>query len=324
MKVKTIELYIGPSIDLDVAVGKDYIEPSIGFDGLIYFLRPLDEEAYNEFILKEHPIQKPCDFEVVILKGEHTEILTVKDQMQPYRYVQPLPNHRFLLVNARSTYDGNGTFVKNAKVLKREGNELKTVREFLMGDGISHVYTTEMGTIWTGYFDEGVFGNMGWGDPDAKEPRDPVGMSGVIKWNLKGEKLFENTQADIADCYAMNVISDHEVWFYYYDVFKLAHLKNGVFKEFDPNFESSNDFIVNDTHVLMRVDHIFQLYEIQGDHLKLVARIHLVNEHEKKMGVANSTIDVRGNRLIFLSRHYLYDVTLDEIVELAKEMLEDE
>ena len=45
-------------------------------------------------------------------------------------------------------------------------------RQFVLGDGIKHVQTTAAGDIWVGYFDEGVYGNYGWGnDPDS----EPIG-----------------------------------------------------------------------------------------------------------------------------------------------------
>ncbi|MCM2677597.1 hypothetical protein [Alkalicoccobacillus plakortidis] len=323
--IEPIELYIGPSIDLRTIFSDEFWwEPRIGFDGRIYFLRALDEEAYIELVLPEEPVQKSCDYQVVILDGEQYEGITIKDQKKAYSYVQPLPNNHFLLVSSRSIYYGNGEFDKNATVVKREGHECKVVQEFLIGDGLSHVYSTEKGSIWTGYFDEGVFGNWGWADPTVKDPRPPVGEPGVIKWSQTGEQLFVNTQAEIADCYAMNVISDSEVWFYYYDSFKLAHVKNGVFKEYDPQFESAHDFIVNEKHVLLREDHLFQLYEIQGDHLKKIAMIHLLDEDEEQIGEGNPFVEVRGDRLVFISGYDLYDIRLDEIVEMTHEMLEDE
>jgi hypothetical protein len=33
----------------------------------------------------------------------------------------------------------------------------------VFGDDIAHVQATDTGEIWVGYFDEGVYGNYGWG-----------------------------------------------------------------------------------------------------------------------------------------------------------------
>ncbi|MBM0066321.1 hypothetical protein [Alkalicoccobacillus gibsonii] len=322
LKQYPLECYIGPTLDLETIFneGEHWGEPAIGFDGSLYFLRILNEEAYNEVILN-NSTDTPFDFEVAILTNHQVEVFTVKNQTKAYHFVQPLPKGRLIMVDARVSYYGNGVFDQNASVFKRVGNELQPLREFLIGDGISHLYTTEIGTIWTGYFDEGIFGSHGWGDPWLKGSPTPIGEAGVIQWNSKGDQLFPNEQVYIAECYSMNVVSNHEVWFYYYDSFKIVHLKDGEYKGYDPFLEFASDLVVNETHLMLRVDADFYLYEIEKDGLKKIARLHLVNENEKKMGVANTSFDVRGDRMVFQSRQYLYDVRLHEIVEMVKEKM---
>ena len=111
-----------------------------------------------------------------------------------------------MLVGARCTYYGNDQYDLNAKVCDRDGK--------LLGDGIQSVQVTENGTIWTSYFDEGIFGNYGWSDP--------IGSCGMLAWDEHGNKLYENHAADIADCYALNVVNEDQVWFYYYTDFELG------------------------------------------------------------------------------------------------------
>ncbi|WP_440117757.1 hypothetical protein [Paenibacillus sp. QZ-Y1] len=77
-----------------------------------------------------------------------------------------------------------------------------TIREFLLGDGIQSVQVTKNGTIWTSYFDEGVFGNNGWSNP--------IGSQGLVAWDEHGNKLYEDHAADIADCYALNVVNEEQ------------------------------------------------------------------------------------------------------------------
>ncbi|MFK3937593.1 hypothetical protein ACI2JA_08775 [Alkalihalobacillus sp. NPDC078783] len=322
-KQQPLELYLGPTLDLDTVFNKEehWGEPSIGFDGSLYFLRIVNEEAYSEVILT-NSTQIPFDFQVAILTNHQVEVFTVKDQTKAFDFVQPLPKGRLIMVDARVSYYGNGVFDQNASVFKRGGNEFQPIREFLIGDGISHLYTTEKGSIWTGYFDEGIFGSHGWGDPWLKGSPPPIGEPGVIQWDSKGSQLFANDQVYIAECYSMNVVSDHEVWFYYYDSFKIVHLKDGVFKGYDPFLEGASDLVVNNTHLMLREDAVFYIYEIEEESLKQIAIVHLVNEKEKKMGVANTSFDVRGDRMVFLSQHYLYDVRLHEMVEMVKERME--
>lgn len=317
------ELYIAPTLDLETTFNKGeyWGEPTIGFDGSLYFLRIMNEEAHNEVILT-NSTETSFDLQVAILTNDQVEVLTVKDQTKAFHFVQPLPNGRLVMVDARVSYYGEGVFDHNASVFKRVGNELQSLREFLIGDGISHLYTTKNGFIWTGYFDEGIFGSHGWGDPWLKDSPSPIGEPGVIQWNSRGNQLFTNDQVYIAECYSMNTVSDHEVWFYYYDSFKIVHLKDGVYKGYDPFLEGAGDLVVNKTHLMLRVDATFYLYEIEEEELKKIAIVHLINEMKKKMGVANTSFGVRGDRMVFQSRQYLYDVRLHEIVEMVKEKME--
>jgi hypothetical protein len=95
----------------------------------------------------------------------------------------------------------------------------KTGKIFDLGDGSEDLQTTPIGNIWVSYFDEGVFG-LG------------IGNAGLICFDSTGKSVFkysdlvETHQAPyIADCYALNVISDHEVWLCYYADFPLVCLR---------------------------------------------------------------------------------------------------
>ena len=126
---------------------------------------------------------------------------------------------RLLLVCGRSSYRGKEDFDRNGRIYSREGH---FVREILLGDGIQNVQTTSKGLIWTSFFDEGVFGNLGW--------HNPVGGSGLVAWDAQGESQFEfqpTGELDIiCDCYAMNVDPDGCAWAYYYTQFCLVKIRD--------------------------------------------------------------------------------------------------
>jgi hypothetical protein len=67
------------------------------------------------------------------------------------------------------------------------------------------VAVTPSGSSWVGYFDEGVFGNFGWGGPGP----EPIGRFGI---NCFGSDLRLAAHApaeyEIADCDAMNVVEE--------------------------------------------------------------------------------------------------------------------
>jgi len=111
--------------------------------------------------------------------------------------------------------DRAGEGARNGRVYSRDGRPL---RELHLGAGIEYVQTTREGAIWTGYFDEGVFGD------------DPVSQHGLAAWNGDGECVYR-FQPDLAgldticDCYALNVADDRETWAYYYTQFPLVLLR---------------------------------------------------------------------------------------------------
>ena len=79
----------------------------------------------------------------------------------------------------RSRYFDDGAFDRNAKVFTVDG-VLK--RDFLLGDGIKDVQATTDGRIWVCYFDEGIFGSLGW--------KNPIGARGFVLWNRFGSRIF--------------------------------------------------------------------------------------------------------------------------------------
>ena len=136
--------------------------------------------------------------------------------------VDTLPDGEVLVVGARCRRHRDGRAERNACVF--DGNGMLR-RDFTLGDGIEHVQTTSDGSIWVGYFDEGVFGNFGWDDP--------IGSSGIVVFDAAGEQTwrFEPSGgiSDISDCYALNV-GDRETWTCYYTDFPLVRIADGVMR----------------------------------------------------------------------------------------------
>lgn len=129
--------------------------------------------------------------------------------------VQPLPDGEVLLVGARCHYR-DGDPEKNAVVFSRDG---KLLRQFVLGDGINSVQTTDEGMIWASYFDEGVFGNYGWNQPMGASGLVCYDSAGRILWEFKPPTGFDS----ICDCYALNV-AKNAVWACYYTDFPLVKI----------------------------------------------------------------------------------------------------
>ena len=139
--------------------------------------------------------------------------------------VQFLTNNQILLVCCRSYYFGNNKFDLNGRIYSISGEYQKSI---LLGDGINNVRVTKKGTIWTSYFDEGIFGNYGWDNP--------VGASGLVAWNTDGDKIYSFNPSDgleeICNCYAINLETENITWCYYYTDFPLVKINRGSIADY--------------------------------------------------------------------------------------------
>jgi hypothetical protein len=134
---------------------------------------------------------------------------------------QPLPNDRFLVVAARCRWRPEGPD-RNALVYGLDG---ALVAEYTFGDGINKVLTTPSGDAWVGYFDEGVYGNYGWGGPGP----EPLGSCGLARFGQSGERNWRfpsDAAAPIDDCYALNVTGE-TAWACYYSDFPVVRVGDG-------------------------------------------------------------------------------------------------
>jgi len=116
-----------------------------------------------------------------------------------YPHVDVLADGSFLVVGARCRWAEPGPEL-NALVIGQDG---RVLRRGCLGDGIEHLQVAGDGTIWAGYFDEGVFGNFGWGGPGPA----PLGAGGIAAWSPDFDKTWELDPEEglVADCYALNV-----------------------------------------------------------------------------------------------------------------------
>lgn len=249
------------------------------------------------------------NYKVIILKWDNVFTVNIDNQEWNYHFVQPVGNDRVLLVCARSKYYGQNKYDLNGKIFDLNG---VVVNELLLGDGIQDIKVTVKNIIWTSYFDEGVFGNYGWDNP--------IGACGLRAWNKEGESVFSyNNLGDnfICDCYAINVVNDNEVWFYYYDEFLLGKINDNQIEYYDPKLSGADGFLIYDRYVLFRggygkQDEYHLLEFIKGDKLKKNKVITFVDENGEV--ITANDIDCRGPRLLLRVGTKLYTVDLKDVV----------
>jgi len=208
--------------NLSEALGEDRAVASfsIGPTGEAIILAVANADARAPFV-EETRTDYTYHGTVLIHNGGQIERIDLHDLDTTFPILQPLPDHELLLVGTRCQRRPDGTYDRNGRVYGADGS-LK--REFLLGDGIADVQTTRDGRIWVSYFDEGIFGNYGWGEPGGPEP---IGAAGLLRFDSYGNREWEYRPPRsfdyIADCYALNV-TDDATWAYYYTDFPLVRV----------------------------------------------------------------------------------------------------
>ncbi|QOS77667.1 hypothetical protein JNUCC31_23310 [Paenibacillus sp. JNUCC31] len=298
-----------PFADISVYTeGFEIVSTQWGGDGRVYVLliNQIPERERDMFV--QAKLKQTHTYKVLIVTDQHIEEVVIWGQTFNYHYVQPLHDH-LLLVGARCAHYGNDRYDLNAKVCDFNGN---TIREFLLGDGIQSVQVTEKGTIWTSYFDEGVFGNYGWSDP--------IGSRGLLAWDEHGNKLYEDHAADIADCYALNVVNENQIWFYFYTDFELGCVSGGTRQPkvtlINPNISGSSGLCTDGYHFLFDAGYgkhgTFVLKKMEKPGILTKGqKIEFVNEQNKPFKQARQ--DLRQNRLLLSDGNGLYQVTVEEL-----------
>lgn len=239
------------------------------------------------------------------------ECFKIPEQSWNYHFVQPLPDDEILLVCGRSAYRGHDDFDLNGHVFNYEG---KLKRSFLLGDGIQDVQTTADGRIWTSYFDEGIFGNYGW--------KHPIGSPGLILWDKTGSKLYEYSPVYpldfMADCYALNVVSNQETWCYYYTDFPLVQIRNGeVVRSWNSAVSGSHGFAVCQNYILFQGgyrnhdQHLLYQLGTKGE-MDLQAVYELRDENGQKITAEMHT--TRGHIFYFIQNNKLYKLDLRDVI----------
>lgn len=244
---------------------KHKIKPVVDFSNILenddkVIAGSIDQNGINTLIIHQKPEYRTSDGTSAIIKstkpkdytffrhdfnGEKVLKTKIKNEYFNFHNVNFLPNNKILLTCGRCRYVSKTQIDKNARVFKVDGTLL---RDFILGDGIEDIKIDSTGNIWTSYYDEGIFGNFGW--------TEPVGSSGLICWDKLGKKIWEIKPTPpieyISDCYAMNIDSENNTWFYYYSDFYLVKLSNEKRIEYwQPKIKGSSSINIMGNMVLM-------------------------------------------------------------------------
>ena len=124
---------------------------------------------------------KPINAVVTVQGFDRTTDIRIDSLPVAHPFVQVLPGGRALLVGARCHWKPEGA-ERNALVYDAGGTLLL---EATLGDGIERIHTTSAGDVWVEYFDEGMYGNYGWGLPGP----EPIGAPGTVRFSSSLDQL---------------------------------------------------------------------------------------------------------------------------------------
>jgi hypothetical protein len=150
------------------------------------------------------------------------------------------PDGRWLLADSRSA-EGD----QNARIYDPAGQELAA---FNLGDGIAQMLCAPDGTIWVGYFDEGIFSG-----PNT-DGSWPVSSSGLAQFDAAGSVLWgynsEERPSSIDDCYALT-LAGNTAWSCFYSNFPIISVDKGKVRQWRNSISGAHALAVEDEFVLL-------------------------------------------------------------------------
>lgn len=136
----------------------------------------------------------------------------------------------------------------------------------------------------------------------------------MVEWHDQPQDHF------ISDCYAMNVVADGEVWFYFYDDFHLGIRKNGETVYRVPDIEGASIFVVYEDWVLFSGGYgnhsRYFLCERNGDRYRTLQELNLTDAKGRKIDVLSTY--ARGSKLLLQSAKESYVFDLAEWIQQCK------
>jgi hypothetical protein len=259
---------------------------------------------------------RPVPVRVTTHSPEAALLAQISDVDVAHPNIQPMPGDRVLVVGARSRWRKKGAD-RNAAIYDADG---RTVAREVLGDGIEHVLTTSAGDVWVGYFDEGIFGNFGWGGQGASEP---VGACGLIRFSPDLRPAwrahYEAGQhwTEISDVYALNV-SDEEAWTCYYTEFPVVRIRDGRRTAWHNEVSGVKALAVSGTRVALLGGYGAEasrlcVGELDGDRLTMMGQYRLTLPGGDPFPKKSTRVVGRGAELHFLAGDSWHKLSVDDL-----------
>ncbi len=186
----------------------------------------------------------------------------------PWSKVDRLADGRWLVASSRAAPDE-----KNVQLFANDG---ASAGAFAIGDGVKHIRCAADGTIWVGYFDEGIFSGSG---PD-KDGGWPISSSGLVRFGPDGSVLWrfnseERSHLFIADCYAL-ALDGNTTWCCPYRDFPIVRIADGRIDYWKNEVTGADALAIDGDYVLLAGGH--------KHHAERLALVRLGNDVAQQIG----------------------------------------
>jgi hypothetical protein len=259
---------------------------------------------------------RPVAARITVHTPELAAVTPIADLVLAHITVQPMPEGRFVVAGARCRWRPDGPD-RNAVLYGADG---QVISAHVLGDGIAHVLATSTGQVWAGYFDEGIYGNYGWGRAESEEP---VGAYGIVRFSPGLEPAWHYpTYTEVgpwdavSDCYALNV-DDTSAWACYYSDFPVVRIRDGAVTGWHNDIKGASALAVAGSRVAL-----FGGYGPDHDRLAVTAldagrarpdgEYRIVLPDGKPLAPGTQVIG-RGSRLHFLTGSDWYQLDVGDI-----------
>ncbi|WP_430883351.1 hypothetical protein [Fusibacter sp. JL216-2] len=244
-----------------------------------------------------------------IKNGVMEKYFAIENYKVDFHFVREIDQEQILLASARCQYFSESNIEKNAIIFSKSGVVKNTLT---LGDGIQDIKVSKNKELWTSYFDEGVFGNYGW--------EVPLGQSGLRCWTLNGDTVYDYESVDydhsISDCYAMNIDSQENVWFYFYTEFYLGKYSNGTLNYYSIDVGGAsvlaidNQWLVTDAGYSNR--NLLLLHEIRNDRVIKTCEFELLDRITGE-SLEISNVQFFKDIIAFISQQNVYMINVREL-----------
>lgn len=249
------------------------------------------------------------DLRVSIFDGVgETDVVTMPSGVSPI--VDRMADGRWLVAAVHAPRNE-----MNGRIYAADGRK---EQEINLGDGIETLLCSPDGTIWVGYFDEGIFKTAN------KDGSWPVSVGGIVQFDTMGTPIWSfNGQVrdgySIANCDAMT-LSGADLWTCFYDGFPIAHISDGEPKFWTNSVCGAQAIAVKDDMVILGGGY--------NNDANCITVIKLEAKASRKLGTLRyplgdrnraGLLQGRGDKLHVVSNGLWYSVAVDKAADALNE-----